>query len=386
MSSEGRILKICVEAEATPIGGTFWGLGRYGELALNNRGEVAFTMVLHGAPSNFGLFLFSDGKLQKLLAAGEPGFAGGEWVMFEGLSLNDSSEVAFDGVIKGGSIEEGLFVLRHGGINRVVALGEDSPIGGQFSQLGAPMLNNAGQVAFRAAVDGGTSPEGIFLYSDGAIRKVAALGDPAPDGGTFLDFKGWAFNNLGHVAFWSRVEEDRRSGKKAIFLASGDSVRATVASTDPPLVGANWAIDWPVNLNDRDSVLFRAWGRAGRGEEAFAGLYLRAAGHTAAVAKVGEVIPSAGRIEGHVLWALNNVDSIAYLARTDVEGRRCHSILLHAEGLAQKVVTAGDRNLLGGVVRELWPYVGLNDRNEVLFVAAGDEPDFDEGIFLSTPT
>jgi hypothetical protein len=386
MSSEGRILKICVEAEATPIGGTFSGLGRYGELALNNRGEVAFTMVLHGAPSNFGLFLFSDGRLQKLLAAGEPGFAGGEWVMFEGLSLNDSSEVAFHGVIKGGSIEEGLFVLRHGGINRVVTLGEDSPIGGQFSQLGAPMLNNARQVAFRAAVDGGTSPEGNFVYSDGAIRKVAALGDPAPDGGTFLDFKGWAFNNLGHVAFWSRVEEDRRSGKKAIFLASGDSVRTRVASTDPPPVGANWLIDWPVSLNDRGSVLFRAWLSERAGEGAMAALCLRSDDGTAVVAKEGDIIPPAGRISGFQSWVFNNSDSVAVLAMTEAGEPACSWILLLTGGNAGKVVTRRDPTPLGGVIRALWPYVGLNDRNEILFVAAGDKPDFDEGIFLWTPT
>src|SRR5439155_10220774 len=52
-----------------------------------------------------------------------------------------------------------------------------------FGAVGPGSLNNSGKVVFLASGVGITSD--IFMWDDGVVTKVAAVGDSAPGGGTF---------------------------------------------------------------------------------------------------------------------------------------------------------------------------------------------------------
>ena len=90
-------------------------------------------------------------------------------------------------------------------------VGDPSPIGGTFSGLFggtvfAPGGNRQGDLLFVADVDGGSSPRGLFLYdaASQAIVKVAAVGDPSPAGGTIDAVGPGSLNDAQTVVFLAR--------------------------------------------------------------------------------------------------------------------------------------------------------------------------------------
>ena len=72
-----------------------------------------------------------------------------------------------------------------GQIVKVAAVGDPSPIGDTFGAVGPGSVNNNGKVVFLASQVGDTVNSNLFMWDNGVVTKVAALGDPAPGGGTF---------------------------------------------------------------------------------------------------------------------------------------------------------------------------------------------------------
>jgi hypothetical protein len=100
--------------------------------------------------------------------------------------INDAGDVLFFCDVNGGDSRRALFLYRGatGEIVKVAAIGDSSPIGGTFGAVGPGSLNNNGQVVFLASAVGTTNSD-IFMWDNGVVTKVAAVGDPAPGGGTY---------------------------------------------------------------------------------------------------------------------------------------------------------------------------------------------------------
>ena len=163
---------------------------------------------------------------------------------FFGVDSNLSNEVAFSA-----SLYRNLVISRTSGIFRtdvggiVQLLGEGDPVpggNGTFGDLAGPIfMNNAGEIAFSAAVEGtaNSSDNGIFVIdSNSVVQEVARLGQPLA-GSTilflmFIDFLGDegvfsgntdlaqagmnGLNDAGQVAFMASLAD----GNSGVFLWS----------------------------------------------------------------------------------------------------------------------------------------------------------------------
>jgi hypothetical protein len=72
-------------------------------------------------------------------------------------------------------------------VRSVAAIGDRAPDGGTFSNFGPwPALAADGTIGFTASVDGGASGLGVFVSGPGGSARLAGVGDTAPGGGTLV--------------------------------------------------------------------------------------------------------------------------------------------------------------------------------------------------------
>ena len=103
-------------------------------------------------------------------------------------------------------------------LRSVAAAGQPTPIGGSFDRFDvtaqpimAP-LNASGQIAFYASILRNPAREAIFLATGGRMAKLAAIGDRVPDGGVLSEFAKHplpALNDAGAVAFVAAIVSAR---------------------------------------------------------------------------------------------------------------------------------------------------------------------------------
>src|SRR4029077_15123498 len=101
--------------------------------------------------------------------------------------INDAGDGLFFCDGNGGDSRPALFLCQSAfrAHVKVAAVGDPSPIGGTFGAFGPGSINNEGKVVFLASPVGDTISSNLFMWDIGVVTKVAALGDPAPGGGTF---------------------------------------------------------------------------------------------------------------------------------------------------------------------------------------------------------
>ena len=187
-------------------GGTLNPVAFINPTTVNASGRVAFNSQVNGSDRNQGVFVAdSDGTISAIaIGCGGLGGSGDTTSMcgdaspigghFGGFffgtfftpDINDAGDVLFFCDVNGGNSRRALFLYRgaSGEIVKVAAIGDPSPIGGTFGAVGPGSLNNNGQVVFLAAAVGTTNSD-LFMWENGVVTKVAAVGDPAPQGGTF---------------------------------------------------------------------------------------------------------------------------------------------------------------------------------------------------------
>jgi hypothetical protein len=184
--------------------GTLDPVAFFNSATLNNSGRIAFVASVTGADRNQGVFTAdADGLHIVMLGCGEGGGSGvsgdcGDPTplggtfggVFQGTfgtpAINDNGDVLFLADVAGGSSPRGLFLYEAASdtIVKVAAEGDPSPEGGTFTMLGMGSLDSAGTVVFLAGTDGSQTSD-IFLWQDGVVTKYVAAGDPVPGGGTF---------------------------------------------------------------------------------------------------------------------------------------------------------------------------------------------------------
>lgn len=184
-------------------------------LAFNNAGSIALNTVVRDGEDSPGIFVVSHtGTLEKSVGIGDPTPVGGTFSVLFRPSLNNAGDVVFQATVADGTVAQGIFLVKQGQVSLVVAEGAPTPIGGQFAlqALAAPpLVNDRGEVAFNASVmkDGKVSAMGTFLFSQGQIKKAMVSGDPSPLGGTFLQGPVVSqLSNTGAVVFVGIVDTD----------------------------------------------------------------------------------------------------------------------------------------------------------------------------------
>ena len=188
-------------------GGTLNPVAFINPTTVNASGSVAFNSQVDGSDRNQGVFVAdSDGTI-RAIAIGCGGLGGGGDTTsmcgdvspigghFGGFffgtvftpDMNDAGDVLFFCDVNGGDSRRALFLYQaaSGQIIKVAAVGDPSPIGGTFGAVGPGSMNNNGKIVFLASQVGETVNSNLFMWDNGVVTKVAALGDPAPEGGTF---------------------------------------------------------------------------------------------------------------------------------------------------------------------------------------------------------
>ena len=273
----GQHLKIVQEHDPSPVGGMFKGCG-FGQPAINNNGEVAFFACgeKDGFFFGDGVFKYSGGQISKVVVSEDPSPIGGTFALnfipAQAVQMNDRGDVLFQaGVILSLFEKErfGLFLKTSEGFKKIEVDGDSIP-GGAIKEntFANGDLNNIGEVSFSAVMTGGQADSGIFINSRGQINKIMAQGDPTPIGGKFgslIDpelresFPTPRINDNGTIAFKARVEGG--SGQSAIFLASPRAMVKAVAVGDQLPTGETIRVIDTLTLNDLGQVAFFAYGK-----------------------------------------------------------------------------------------------------------------------------
>jgi hypothetical protein len=161
--------------------------------------EVAATDQFAGDP--WGLYVALGDMDPTLALTGNPAPAGGTFGGLGAPTLNDAGQVAFVTNLTGGSAQAGVFLGTPGALQAVALQGAAAPSGGTYAAFNPPVLGGAGQVAFRADLIGGSSVSGLFVGTPGAVQTAALQGAPAPGGGTYATFTPPQLNTPGQIAF-----------------------------------------------------------------------------------------------------------------------------------------------------------------------------------------
>jgi hypothetical protein len=289
---------------------------------------------------------------------------------------------------------------------QIAMTGDAAPDGnGSFSSFSGTILNDAGQVAFWAELEGtsggSADGKGFFRGSGGALTQIARRSQAAPDGNGILGtlFLGVALNNAGEVAFTADLS-DTSGGvldNRGIFRGSGGALTqiARKGQAAPDGNGSvSYLTDWQPELNDAGQAAFYASlidTTGGTTDDS--GIFRGSGGAVALIAREGQVaadnngsFSSFSNNSGFVTRLnLNDAGVVAFSAAL---GGTCGPgnggiFVGDGEEIAQ-VVLHGD-TLAGGIVSSanMSPYSDINLFGQVVYEAsfAGGG----EGVFVFTP-
>jgi hypothetical protein len=247
--------------------------------------------------------------------------------------LNDAGQIAFRAGLRGSSVDttnnEGVWSEGSGSLALVARTGSPAPgtdynFDEIFDSGAGPVLNEAGQIAFtaRAALGSGCGWGCLWSNGSGSLTNLASH-----------DSYIHVLNDVGRIVFASPdgIWSDR-SGSLASVARLGDSAPETLGNFNDFAPGLNYP-----SLNDASHVAFWAGTTVG------SGVWSDRSGSLAPVARTGQQAP--GMPNGVTFLsfarypALNDADQIAFRADTsDGDG-----IWSDASGSLALVTRKGDR-------------------------------------------
>jgi hypothetical protein len=276
---QGNARRVVAAAEPTALG-QFVQL-RTAQLA--DDGGVVVGASLAGGGGGF--FAFDADGVRPVAQIGSPTDVGGTF-RFVGASVREDTEtVAVAGQ------REGIFTLRAGGRPVVVAaLGDPAPGGGTIAGLDPPTIGAGGRVVFRADVRDGGASEGLFEGRGRRVRSLVRAGARSPDGGVFIEFQDGSLGPVvrpdvvgSAIAFEGRLKGDGSSS--GLFVARGRRVRAVARAGERAPGGGTYAVFGTPVMAPGGAVGFVA---RLDGTSAGEGLFLRRGRHTTVAARTGE--------------------------------------------------------------------------------------------------
>jgi hypothetical protein len=339
-------------------------------LAAANRGETAFYATIRRSESEEGMFLAkADGQVARIAVAGDPvPDQAGQLIAGFGERpapvMNDAGDVAFAATMAGGRGAVGVFLASGGKLRTIVSSGMKAPVIlgglGVFAEFEAVSLNSRGDLAFLAWVrHGRETVEAIYVARKvGAVHqlsKIAAEGEPAPGGGFFAGFGAPVVNDKGAVAFPTVVKLGPALG--AIFIATADAPpRLFIGTGDPAPTGGIFArFSERIGFDDSGRVAFGAFVNAGSGPDI--GIFIADGAERRAIAARGQAAPGGGVYASFGGWpAMSHTGAMAFVAATE-QGRTPEGVFLAgADGKVTRLLGPGDPLMDGGKLASLGLY------------------------------
>ena len=276
------------DASTTPAGGTY--SGSESAPAVDALGGVVFLSRIVGGSSSEAVVYQPETGVGVPVVVGDAAPSGGFFAgtPFSNPLLNDQGDVVFRAFVARSEVSVGIFRYRDGNLEPLVRGGDHAPVGEATTfddLLGQPGLAADGSVVFAAHVtDHGV---GIFVVDANGVRRIAASGDPVP-GESNTTFRSFALNpsinDDGAVAFRSTTLLKTDAGserQESIFLADASGMRRIVSVGDMAPVGLPFLRLRDPVLSAVPTIAFRA--SVGEEREAASGLFL---GDTNGVLKV----------------------------------------------------------------------------------------------------
>jgi len=186
--SAGKLRKLLAERDPYLGGGYFDG---FGLPSISNRGVVALPLTLDHGPVLGGIFVTGTRDLKLLVGAGQPAPNGAMILRFsERVAIDDDDDVVF-GAQVGVSLHptEAVMKVNAAGVTLLASVGDAAPDGGRFAGFGPwPATGGVGTFAFVAALDDGPGPVGIFTWQNGVLRRLVLSGERLPGGAVLPPF------------------------------------------------------------------------------------------------------------------------------------------------------------------------------------------------------
>ena len=321
-TAAGALVTIASTGQSAPfIGGTFTGfasplLNENGTVAfLGNNGGFLNSFA------TTGIYTGNGGALTAIAATGQSAPSiGGPVTTFGTASLTDSGIVAFKSIVSDGPTATvtptGIFAGTGGGtagsmsVTTIATMSQTAPgIGGLFTGFGDVVQNTLGFSAFT-----GTSSNGTAIYTSmgGSLFTIATSAQEVPViGGNFTLIFNPALNDRGTVAFAGVTANGR-----GIFTGSGGALTpiATTSSAAPGLTG-NFTNFFETLLSNSGAVVFR--GIASNGS----GIYSGSGGTLQTVASTTQAAPViGGNFSAFSKLTVNDIGTVAFLGTSSSAG------------------------------------------------------------------
>ena len=237
----GRHTVIAASGDTAPAGGNY--VFFLSSPASNTPGRVAFDAFL-GGPSHSGVFV-SDGRTTAAIAlGGDPDPAAGNFGFAFAPSLTTRGDVIF-------ITDTGFF---RGDGRRAVPLvqsGDPAPGGGSLNLGGGYAANSQGVIAYQTFVTGAVATQGIFRNDDTHTIAITLDTTVPPTGGTFFLLGQPVIDERGEVAF--KAEMTGGSVDFAIFRGDGENLTTIFAANQPAPGGRS---SFSIGHNKRPGVGF----------------------------------------------------------------------------------------------------------------------------------
>jgi hypothetical protein len=294
--------------------------------------------------------------------------------------INDAGDVLFFCDVNGGNSRRALFLYRgaSGEIVKVAAIGDPSPIGGTFGAVGPGSLNNNGQVVFLAAAVGTTNSD-LFMWDKGVVTKVAAVGDPAPQGGTFslLGTESAGFpdgtnipvgpvpdiNDSEQIAFRAIVSGGIT--QRGIVVRTGQNDEWYVKVPDPTPIGGTYFDMQAASINNAGQIAFFADYRP-TPDTFNSGWFAGAPGNWRKVVVFFDPI-DAGECLGlafsrNPMQTIDAAGNVVFWANLDINGTADRLVLGLTDGSLLIAARRGDPTPIGGTfgLMDAWPAINGN--------------------------
>lgn len=374
-------LRVALTGDAAPAGGNYNTFSV--SPVLNGTGHVAFTASLTGGASTMGVFAGAPGFMQSAALQGAAAPSGGNYANLGDPVLNGAGQVAFTANLTGGSSTAGVFAGAPGSMQAVALQGTAAPAGGNYSSFsGSHVLNGAGQVAFFANLTGGSSTTGVFEGAPGSIQAVALKGAAAPAGGNYLGFGVPVLNGTEQVAFGASTTGG--SSTAGVFVGAPGFMQAAALQAAAAPAGGNYSTFTNPVLNGAGQVAFLANLSGGSSTQ---GVFIGAPGSVQAAALVGTAAPAGGNYGTFTNPVLNGAGQVAFLANL-TGGSSTAGVFAGAPGSMQAAAVQGTAAPAGGNYNA-FSSPGLNGAGQVAFFAtltgAGITTANDGALFAGRP-
>jgi hypothetical protein len=304
-----QFVKVAAVGDAVPGGGKLSEFAKHPIPALNDSDKVAFGAAVAGAHATEGVFVASEGTLQVIALSGTdaPGIPTGTFLEFDSPAINNRDEVAFVATVRRGrETLQALYLYSAGRLRKLVAEGEPTPRGGTFDKFGVPAINNKGVIAFPAVLDHAAVLGGIFVAGTRDLRLLLSVGDIELDGAMLVRFsERVAINDEDNIALGAHLRLSNDS-KEAVLLVTPNGPTEIAAVGDSAPGGGTFSAfgPWP-SLGSDNMVVFMAGIEAGPGPLA---LYATGSLGLRRIAMVGDHLANGKVLQA---FALNPVASAA---------------------------------------------------------------------------